>query len=87
MKWRSRAKGAQILRISGELVLSPLADGCPLVFGDSGQDADGEPVGVRIVGCEELDVAVHQRGDEGQIAAQAVELGDDELGLVLATGG
>jgi len=57
--------------------LGALADRCPLVLGDSGEDVDGEPVGVRVVGGDELDVAVHQRGDEPRIAGQAVEFGDD----------
>src|SRR5262249_52587237 len=48
---------------------------------------DGEPVGVRIVGGDELDVAVHQGGDEREIAGEAVELGDDEFDFVLAAGG
>jgi hypothetical protein len=39
---------------------------------------------VRVVGGDELDVAVHQRSDEGEVAGEAVELGDNELGLVLA---
>src|SRR5262249_53120958 len=44
---------------------------------------------VSLLACvlgDELDVAVHQRGNEGEIAGEAVELGDDELGLVLAAG-
>jgi hypothetical protein len=32
---------------------------------------------LRVVGGDELDLAVHQRGDERQIAGQAVEFGDD----------
>jgi hypothetical protein len=32
-----------------------------------------EFVGVRIVGCDELHAGIHQGGDEGQIAGQAVE--------------
>jgi len=48
---------------------------------------DGEPIGARVVGGDELDVAVHQRGDEGEVAGQSVQLGDDELALVLAAGG
>ena len=32
-------------------------------------------------------IAVHQGGDEGEVAGEAVELGDDELGLVLPAGG
>jgi hypothetical protein len=51
------------------------------VFGDGGQDVDGEFVGVRIVGCDELHAGIHQGGDEGQIAGQAVEFGDAEFSL------
>ena len=42
---------------------------------------------VRVVGGDELDVAVHQGGDEGEIAGQAVEFGNDQLGLVLPARG
>jgi hypothetical protein len=41
---------------------------------------------VRVIHSNELDTGFHQRGDESQIAAQPVELGDDELGLVLLAG-
>src|SRR5262249_27009785 len=53
--------------------LGALADGLALVFGDGGQDVDGEFVGVWVVGCDELDAGIRERGDERQIAAQAVE--------------
>src|SRR5262249_31102281 len=66
--------------------LVPLADGLALVFGDGGQDVDGEFVGVRVVGCDELDAGIHQRGDEGKIAGQAVEFGNDQFGLLLPAG-
>ena len=71
----------------GQGGLGALADRCPLVLGDGGEDVDGEPVGVRVVGGDELDVAVHQGGDEGEIAGQAVEFGNDQLGLVLPARG
>ena len=52
--------------------LGALADGFALVLGDGGQDMDGELVGVRVVGCDELDAGIRQRGDEGEIAGQPV---------------
>src|SRR5262245_20606874 len=55
----------------GQGGLGALADHCPLVLGDGGEDVDGEPVGVRVVGGDELDVAVHQRSDEGEVAETA----------------
>jgi hypothetical protein len=57
------------------------------VLGDSGKYVDGEPVGVRVIGGDELDVAVHQGCDEGEIAGEVVDLGDGELSRVLAAGG
>jgi hypothetical protein len=37
----------------GERSLGALGDYLALVFGDGGQDVDGELVGVRVVGCDE----------------------------------
>ena len=42
---------------------------------------------MRVVHRHELDAALHQRGNEGQIARQPIELGDDELGLEPLAGG
>ncbi len=42
---------------------------------------------MRIVNGDEFDAAVHHGGNEGHVARQPVELGDHELGLVLAAGG
>ena len=56
------------------------------MFGDGGQDVDGEFIGVRIVGCDELHAGIHQGGDESQIAGQAVEFGDAEFGLMAPAG-
>ena len=50
------------------------------------QDVDSELVGVRIIGSHEFNAAVHQRGNEGQIARQPIELGDDKLRLLLLAG-
>ena|SRR6516225_7169079 len=41
---------------------------------------------MRHVGCDELDSAVHQRGNEGDVTTEPVEFGDDELGLQLLAG-
>ena len=70
----------------GEGGLGTLADGLALMLGDSGQNVDGELVGMRVIDRDKLDAAIHQRGDEGEVAGQPVELGNDELGLVLAAG-
>jgi hypothetical protein len=58
-------------------------DGLALVLGDGREYMDRELVGVRHVGGNELDAGVHKRRNERDIAAEPVELGDDELGLVL----
>jgi hypothetical protein len=50
------------------------------------EDMDGQLVGVRVIHSHELHTALHQRGDEGQVAGQAVELGDDQLCLLLLAG-
>src|SRR5262245_36081255 len=55
----------------GQGGLGALADRCPLVLGDGAGDVGGQPVGVRVVGGEELDGAVHQRRDEGEVAETA----------------
>ena len=53
----------------------------------SRKDMDRQLVRVRIVDRDELDDGFHERGDEREIAGQAIQLGDDQLGLVLAAGG
>src|SRR5947207_2470370 len=54
---------------------------------NSREDMDRQPVRVRIVDRDELDARVHQRRNEREIARQAIQLGDNQLGLVLAAGG
>ena len=66
--------------------LGALRDHLALVLVHRREDVDGQLVGVRVVNSHELDAGVRQRGNEGQVAAQPVELGDDELGLVLLAG-
>jgi hypothetical protein len=46
------------------------------MLGNGGQDVHRQPVRVRHVGSDELNPAFHQRRDEGEVAGQAVELGD-----------
>lgn len=39
---------------------------------------DGEPVGARHIHCNEFHVAVHQAGNEMDVAGKPVKLGDDQ---------
>ena len=55
-----------------------------LVFRDGGQDVDGQAVGLGEVDGHEVDAALHQLGDEGDVAGQPVELGDHQGGAVQA---
>lgn len=56
------------------------ADQLALVLGQHGEDADGERVGVGHVHGQEVHVAVAQAEDEPGVAAEAVELGDQQPG-------
>jgi hypothetical protein len=64
----------------------PCADDFPLVLGHSRQDMDGQLVGMRIIDRHELHTGIHQGRYECQVAGQAVELGNDELGFLLFAG-
>ena len=59
------------------------ADLPALMLGEGGQQMDHQLVGVGIVDGLELHPALHQVGNEGHVAAQAVELGNDERSLLL----
>ena len=48
--------------------LDALRDHNPLVLRDGRENAQRQPVGVRVVDGDELDAGVHQGGDEGEIA-------------------
>src|SRR5262249_61045294 len=53
------------------------------MLSDGRKDVEREPVCRREIAANELDLAVHQGGDEGNVAAQSIELRDDQLRLVL----
>jgi hypothetical protein len=48
------------------------------------QNMDGQLIGVRIIDGDEFNSGFHQRGDEGKVSGQSVELGNDQLCSVLA---
>jgi hypothetical protein len=54
------------------------------VLGHRRHDVDGEPVGLREVDRHELGSALHQRGDEVDVAGEPIELGDHQHRLVQA---
>jgi hypothetical protein len=54
------------------------------MLGNGSEDMQRQPRRVRIVDGDELDAGVHQRGDERQIAREAIELGDAQTRLALA---
>ena len=58
-----------------------------LVLRHSGEDVQGQPVGARHVHGDEFNTAFHEIGDEGDVAGQPVELGDDQRGALPLTGG
>ena len=58
-----------------------------LVLGHGRQDVDRQPVGLREVAGDELDPALHQVRDEGDVAGQPVELGDQQRRLLQPAGG
>src|ERR1700674_5167710 len=72
---------------SREPRLGPGADRFALVLGDGGQNMQREAVGLREVTAHEVNLAVHERGDEGDVAREPIELRNDQLGLVLFAGG
>lgn len=54
-----------------------------LLFGDRRQDVQGKIVHRRLVGHDEVDLALHQVGDEGEVPAQPVQFGDYQRGFFL----
>ena len=56
------------------------------MLGNGGEDMDGQAGRMRIVDGDELNPRIHQRGDECQIARQAIQLRDHKSCLVAATG-
>jgi len=62
-------------------------DRIALVLGASGEDMNRKLRGRRVVAANKVDLAVHQHCNERQVAAEPIELGDDELRPVLLAGG
>jgi hypothetical protein len=50
------------------------------------EDVDRQLVGVGVINGNEFDAAFHKRGNGGQVAGQAVKLGDDKLCPLLLAG-
>ena len=57
------------------------------MFGNGSEDMQGEASGMGIIAGHELYPCIHQGGDEGHVARQPVQFGDDKPGLVLSAGG
>ena len=88
LHWRSL--GLAQLRPSGlgggERRLGPLADRLTLLLSDQSHDPDREPVRMRHVDRDELDPGLLQSEQEMRIAAQPVELGNNQFCVVDAAG-
>ena len=48
------------------------------MLGHGGEDVDREAVGMGVVGGDEIDPGLHQRCEEGDVSAQAIDLGHQE---------
>ena len=68
----------------GQRRLGPLRNHLALVLGDGRQDVNGQPVGLGHVAGHEIDAALHQVCDEGHVAGQTVQTGDQKHGTALA---
>src|SRR5262245_2359147 len=67
-------------------LLGALDDHLALMLGNSSQDVNGKPTGIRHITAYEIHLDLHQPGDQVNVACQSVELGNDQLGLVLFAG-
>ena len=66
----------------GERGLRPLGDQPPLLLGERGIEVQHEGIGIGAkLGDDERHALRHQPGDEGDIAGEPVELGDDDGAL------
>jgi hypothetical protein len=52
------------------------------VLSHGGQDVNGQAIRLGKVDSDEIDTGLHQRGDEVDVAGEAIELGNDEGGTV-----
>ena len=48
------------------------------MLGDGGKDVDGEPIGGRHIDRDKIHAALHQVGDEGNVAREPVEAGNEQ---------
>ena len=65
--------------------LRPLTDHLPLMFGNRRQQVQGQPVGMGQVAGNKVHTTVHEVGDEGDVAGQPVQLGNDQRCPMQAT--
>jgi len=56
----------------------PLRNHLPFMLGERSQHVQHQLAGVRVVGGDELDIAFHQGADERDVAAETVQLGNDQ---------
>ena len=68
----------------GERGLCALRNHLALMLGDGREDVNGQSVRGRHIDGHEVDAAFHQIRDEGDVAGQPVEPGDNQRGAVLA---
>ena len=54
-----------------------------LVLGNGRKDMDCEPISFRHVGCDEIDAAFDQTGNERHVAGETVQFGNNEHRLAL----
>ena len=62
-------------------------DGAGFFLGQRRENVQFERLGIRAVADEERHTALHQAGNEVDVAAKAVQAGNDQRGLALAAGG
>jgi len=55
------------------------------MFGDGRHDVDRETVRLREIHCFKFDFRLHQVGNEGHVAGQTVQLGNNKFGALKAT--
>ena len=55
------------------------------MLGDCSQNVQGQLRGVRVIDRNELNPGFHQGRDESQMAGEAIEFGNNQLGLLPAT--
>ena len=66
--------------------LGALGNGFSLMFGHRRQNVQRQLVRMRVIDRNELDTGVHERCDKGQVSRQPIQLGNDQLGLLLSAG-